>query len=217
MFDCGAIFRYRQASTPSRHTSKVPGAQYKRCAGMELRSPRNPFSFSSFNEFNARYIDVLKKWNILLDGLNPIARTNIAPEVNPPGEPSLYAFSYTVPSKVTRKTFVVAGAGELPEGSLDPQDVVRPGEYDAAAIQEKARFVIGLMDARLRGLSVGWSDVTVSEIYTMHDIGPFLEEELLKRFGQGGAHRLTWYYSRPPIESIEYEMDLRGCVTELMI
>jgi hypothetical protein len=76
---------------------------------------------------------------------------------------------------------------------------------------------MGLMEGRLRGLGVGWSDVTVSEIYTVHDIWPFLEEELLKRLEESGAHGLTWHYSRPPIESIEYEMDLRGCVTELVI
>jgi hypothetical protein len=95
--------------------------------------------------------------------------------------------------------------------------VVRRGEHGAAAIQEKAHFVMGLMEARLKGLGVGWSDVTVSEIYTVHDIRPFLDEELLKRMGEGGAHGVTWHYSRPPIESIEYEMDLRGCVTELVI
>jgi len=105
----------------------------------------------------------------------------------------------------------------LPEGSLDPHDVVRPGESSTAAIQEKAHFVMGLMEGRLRGLSVGWNDVTVSEIYTVHDIRPFLEKELLRRLEEGGAHGLTWHYSRPPIESIEYEMDLRGCVTELVI
>src|SRR5262249_59389402 len=102
------------------------GRPLQAMCGMELRSPK-PFSFSGFNQFNAGYIDVLKKWNLHLDGMNPVARTNVAPEVNPPGEPSLYGFSYTVPSKATRKTFVVAGAGELPEGSLEPNDVVRRG------------------------------------------------------------------------------------------
>ncbi len=48
-------------------------------------------------------------------------------------------------------------------------------------------------------------------------IHPFLETELLKRQAEGGAHGLTWHYSRPPIESIEYEMDLRGCATELVL
>ena len=70
---------------------------------------------------------------------------------------------------------------------------------------------------KIEGLGVGWSDVTVSEIYTVHDIRPFLEEELLKRMDYAGAHGVTWHYSQPPIESIEYEMDLRGCVTELVI
>jgi len=192
------------------------GRPLQAMCGMELRSPK-PFSFTGFSQFNAGYIDVLKKWDIYLDGMNPVARTNIAPKVNPPGEPSLYGFSFTVPSKTTRKTFVVAGAGELPEGSLEPNDVVRQGEFSADAIEEKAHFVMGLMEGRLRGLGVGWSDVTVSEIYTVHDVLPFLEQELLQRLEEGAVHGLTWHYSRPPIESIEYEMDLRGCVTELVI
>lgn len=195
---------------------KTAGRPLQAVCGMELRSPK-PSSFTGFNQFNAGYIDLLRNWDILLDGMNPVARTNVAPEVNPPEEPSLYGFSYTVPSKVRRKTFVVAGAGELPEGSLDPHDVVRRGESSAAAIREKAHFVVGLMEGRLRGLGVGWNDVTVTEIYTAHDIGPLLEEELLKRMEEGGAHGLTWHYSRPPIASIEYEMDLRGCVTEFVI
>lgn len=195
---------------------KSAGRPMQALCGMELRSPR-PFSFAGFQQFNAGYIDILKKWDIFLDGMNPVARTNIAPAVNPPAEPSLYGFSYTVPSKATRKTFVIAGAGELPEGSLDPHDVVRRGESSAAAIQEKAHFVLGLMEGRLRGLGADWNDVTVTEIYTVHDIHPFLEKELLSRLGEGGAHGLTWHYSRPPIESIEYEMDLRGCGTELVI
>ncbi len=197
------------------HLKKL-GRPMQALCGMELRSPK-PYTFAGFNQFNAGYVDVLRKWDILIDGVNPVARTNVAPQVNPPNEPSLYGFSYTMPSKATRKTFVVAGAGELPEGSLDARDVVRRGESSAAAIQEKAHFVMGLMEGRLRGLSVGWSEVTVSEIYTVHNIRPFIEHELLKRLGDGGAHGLTWHYSRPPIESIEYEMDLRGCATEFVI
>jgi hypothetical protein len=184
--------------------------------GMELRSPK-PFSFTGFNQFNQEYVDVLKKWDLLINGMNPVARTNVAPAVNPPAQPALYGFSYTVRSTTKRKTFVVAGAGELPEGSLDPHDVVRRGESSPAAIREKMRFVIGLMEGRLRGLGVTWDDVTVSEIYSVHDIHPFLDAELLRRQQHGGAHGLTWHYSRPPIESIEYEMDLRGCATELLI
>jgi len=201
--------------TVETHLRKA-GRPLQAICGMELRSP-NPFSFTGFHEFNAGYVDVLKQWDLLVDGINPIARTNVAPAINPPAEPALYGFSYTVRSSAKRKTFVVAGAGELPEGSLDPHDVVRPGESSPAAIQEKMRFVIGLMEGRLKGLSVSWNDVTVSEIYTVHDIHRFLKTELLERQEEGRAHGVTWHYSQPPIESIEYEMDLRGCATELVI
>jgi hypothetical protein len=192
------------------------GRPVQAMCGMELRSPK-PFSFSGFAEFNASYVEILKKLDLLMDGVNPVARTNVAPAVNPPAEPSLYGFSYTVPSETARKTFVVAGAGELPEGSLDPRDVVRAGEWGPDAIEEKMRFVMALMEGRLRGLGVGWSGVTVSEIYTVRNIHPFLETELLSGQKEGGAHGVTWHYSMPPIASIEYEMDLRGCVTELVI
>ncbi len=185
--------------------------------GMELRSPK-PFTFRGFGEFNAGYVKVLESWGIVLEGgLNPVARTNVAPEIDPPAEPSLYGFTYTVPSKTDSRTFVVAGAGELPEGSLDPHDVVRRGETSAAALVEKARFVMGLMDGRVRGLGMNWDLATCTEIYTIHPIHPFLAGEVLKRMGRGQAHGVTWHFTRPPIESIEYEMDLRGCRREIVL
>src|SRR5271165_3487466 len=48
--------------------------------GMELRSPR-PFTFEGFNGFNAGYVRFLEKRNVLVNGLNPVARTNVAPEI----------------------------------------------------------------------------------------------------------------------------------------
>lgn len=181
--------------------------------GMELRSPK-PFTFQGFSDFNAGYIDVLKRWGIFLDAMNPVARTNVAPEIRPPAEPSLYGFSYTIPSTSTAKTFVVAGGGELPEGSLDAHDVVRMGETSADAIREKTRFVMGLMTGRIQELGVSWDDATVTEVYTVH---PFPVEEVVGPMQKGQAHGMLWHYSRPPIVSIEYEMDLRGCHREIVL
>lgn len=183
---------------------------------MELRSPK-PFTFQGFSDFNAGYVGVLRDWGVFLDGVNPIARTNIAPEVGAPAEPSLYGFSYTVPSTLSRKTFVVAGGGELPEGSLDPHDVVRRGETSLDALREKARFVMGLMAGRIKELGVSWDEATVTEIYTVFNITPFLATEILKPMGKGSIHGVVWHYSRPPIVSIEYEMDLRGVARETVI
>ncbi len=195
---------------------KAVGRPPQSMCGMELRSPK-PFTFAGFNQFNAGYVKVLESWGILMDGLNPVARTNIAPEVNAPAEPSLYGFSFTVPSKSKTKTFVVAGAGELPEGSLDPHDVVRRGETSADALREKARFVMGLMTGRIQGLGVAWDQVTVTEIYTVFEIHSYLVNEILKPAAKGQIHGMTWHYSRPPIESIEFEMDLRGCAREVVV
>lgn len=176
------------------------------CA-MALRSPA-PFTFPGFDEFNARYVATLKSWDLLLDGVNPIARTNVAPEIDPPAEPSLYSFAYTVPEPDASGDFIVAGAGELPEGSLDPNDVV-PGDIPA-----KARFVLGLMEGRLHGLGATWDDVTITNIYTVHDL-PLAD--IHARIGPAARHGLTWHYTRPPIVTIEYEMDLRSVSRELLI
>jgi len=185
------------------------------CA-VELRSPR-PFTFQGFQDFNQRYVAILKQWDILLDGANPVARTNVAPHVLPPAEPAVYGFSIAVAADNAPPSFVIAGAGELPEGSLDPHDVVRRGETSAGALHEKARFVMGLMSSRLAGLDVTWKQVTSAQIYTVHDIHAFLEREILGGMGEAARLGVHWHYCRPPIESIEYEMDLRGCRREVIL
>jgi len=183
---------------------------------MELRSPR-PFTFQGFNQFNGGYVEVLKKWDVFVDGMNPVARTNVALDFGGPAEPSLYGFSYTIPSTARNKTFVVAGGGELPEGSLDPHDVIRRGETSVEALREKAKFVMGLMTGRVQGLGVSWADATVTEVYTVFPICAYLVEEILKPMREGQLHGITWHFARPPIVSIEFEMDLRGCRRELVL
>src|SRR5436305_1820313 len=66
------------------------------CA-VELRLPA-PLSFAGFASFNADYQRLLADWDLLLGGHNPIARTNVAPQVAAPSEPALYAFSFSLPS-----------------------------------------------------------------------------------------------------------------------
>lgn len=184
--------------------------------GMELRSPR-PFTFGGFTDFNAGYIQVLKEWSILMGDVNPIARTNVAPEIGAPSTPALYAFSYTVPSDANPTTFVVAGGGELPEGSLDPHDVVRQGDTSLEALKEKVKFVVGLMSGRLKGLEVSSHTITTANMYTVHPVCSMLADEIVRPLGAAAVHGVTWHYSRPPILSIEYEMDVRGVGRELVL
>lgn len=185
--------------------------------GVELRSPK-PFTFGGFIEFNGGYIRQLERRRILVDGLNPVARTNVAPETDPPRGVSLYGFSYTAPAeRLKRPTFVVAGAGELVGERLAASDIVARGDLSPAGLRAKVQQVLKLMDDRLHGLGVAWGDVTVVEVYTAHNIFPLLKPLLLPRLGPAGMHGMRWHFARPPIEEIEFEMDVRGCARELVL
>lgn len=185
--------------------------------GIELRSPK-PYTFPGFAAFNAEYAAILKDWGVFVNGVNPVARTNVAPVLYPPAEPLLYGFSFTnacpegLPS-----TFVVAGAGELPEGILAREGIVALGDTSVEGLKIKSQFVMDLMESRLRGLGVGWSMVSVIDVYTVHSLTPLLPEIVLGRVGAASIHGVNWHYTRPPIEEIEYEMDVRGVRTELRL
>lgn len=68
--------------------------------------------------------------------------------------------------------------------------------------------------ARLRGLGVGWRQVSAVNVYTVHDIFPFLRDHILAALGDAGRHGLRWHFARPPISGLEFEMDVRGVCTE---
>ena len=181
----------------------------------ELRSPE-PFSEQGFVDFNREYVRTLERWGIYKDGVNPVARTNVAPEYAKPSEPSLYAFSYTVPSTAPRGGFIVAGSGETREGGAAYRDsLVRYGETSPDAILEKLRYVLGVMEGRLATLGFGWADALATNAYTVHDIGPFLAAEIVQR---GAApHGLTWHVAHPPVVNIEYEMDVHGPARQIVL
>lgn len=207
---------YRRGFEALDRHLKQRGRPRQALCGIELRSPR-PFTFSGFDEFNQPYVELLKERNLLLDGLNPVARTNVAPEVGAPSEVALYGFSYTAPATATRRTFVVAGAGELIGERLDARDIVQRGDVSPAGLRAKASHVLGLMDQRLQALGVEWRHVTVVEVYTVHSICELMRDLLLPRIGEAGVHGIRWHFARPPIEEIEFEMDLRGCGRELVL
>jgi hypothetical protein len=186
------------------------------CA-IELRSPA-PFTFAGFSAFNGEYAKILAEWGLFVGGVNPVARTNVAPELASPAESVLYGFSYSRPcGPGLPATFVVAGAGEMPEGVLAHESIVRVGETSPDAMAEKASFVLDLMENRLKGLGAGWPEVTAADVYTVHSLDRLVPDLVLKRMGPAAVHGIRWFQSRPPIIAIEFEMDLRGVRTELRI
>ena len=201
-----------------RHLRELGRPRTALC-GIQLRIPA-PLPFEGFVDFNRGYRALLGDWGLLVDGQNPIPRTNVAPVVGGPGEASLYAFSYTVtvPADGTGPpTFVVAGSGELKPGFMSAGGIVRSGDVSADALREKAAYVMGVMAERLRGLGVGWDGVSVIAVYTPHPIEPLAVDSLLRPAGPAAIHGLRWFPSRPPIQGLEFEMDVRGVRREIRL
>jgi hypothetical protein len=166
----------------------------------ELRSPK-PFSFAGFGEFNRGYVAVLETWGLFRDGRNAVARSNVAPAIDPPAEPSFYAFSYTVPATREARDFVVAGSGEWPEGGRFPEDIVQ-------GLPNKVAWVLDMMEKRMRGLGgFGFTQASAVQVYTVHR---FPVELVAQRAGSA----IVWHYCRPPIEGLEFEMDARSVSLE---
>ena len=178
----------------------------------ELRSPA-PFTDEGFRAFNEIYVVTLERWGIFQGGRNPVARSNVCPEIDPPPEPSFYAFSYTMQDPAPAPSFVVAGSGEAQEGAARYSErTVRFGETTPDAMRDKAAYVLGEMERRMALLGFSWADATAAQVYTVHDIHPFLGDEIVRRGAARGG--VTWHFCRPPVHGLEYEMDCRGIADE---
>lgn len=187
-----------------------PPAAFCAC---ELRSPK-PFTEDGFAQFNRGYVSTLEGWGIVREGLNPVARSNVCPEIDPPAVPVFQAFAYTVPGD--RGGFCVSGSGEAPEGKGNYRDhIVRLHDVSQDGLREKAAWVLGEQERRLRALGAGWTDVTATQLYTVHAVFPWIGEELMARGAMRGG--LTWHLARPPVVGIEFEMDCRGVPVERVV
>jgi hypothetical protein len=192
----------------------------------ELRSPAQ-FTEAGFTAFNRHYVERLAEWGIFRDEINPIARTNVCPEIDPPATPSFYAFSYTVPGEASPARhsragtpqcggFVAAGSGESREGPGGyGERIVRLGDTSVAGLRDKTRHVLAVMEQRLGGLGCNWGDVTATQLYTVYDLHPFLADEIVRRGAMPAG--LTWHYARPPVQGLEVEIDVRGVMREYVI
>jgi len=190
-----------------------PGTAFAAC---ELRSPA-PFSEQGFIDFNREYVKTLAAWGIYRDERNPVARTNVCPEHERPSQPSLYAFSYTVPAALAgRGSFVIAGGAEAQEGAGSYRErIVRYGETSPGAMREKMRHVLAEMERRMASLGFSWRDAVSTQAYTVQDIGALIGPEIAARGAAAGG--LCWHLARPPVVGLEYEMDVRGAAREIAL
>lgn len=185
-------------------------------AQCELRSP-DAFTDQGFVDFNRQYVVTLERWGLYKDGVNPVARTNVCPMYDKPAQPVMVGFCYTVPAaQAKRGTFILAGGGDARSGAGSyAERIVRYGDTSPEALREKVVFVTNEMERRLKLLGFGWGDAVSTQIYTVQNVGHLVGEELAKRGAGGGG--LNWYYARPPVIGLEYEMDVRGQARELVL
>lgn len=165
----------------------------------ELRIPK-PMTRKGFEEFNRAYVDQIQEWGLVDDGHVPVARTNVAPEIEPPAEPCLHAFCYAASGTSLRPTFVVSGAPEAvgTEGGL-------PGYW---------ADMVKAIEERLGALGVEWADATETQFYGPRRAYELFARDQLPRLPEMARPGLRWVFSLPPIDDLNLEIDVRGLVRE---
>ncbi len=161
---------------------------------LELRVPK-PFNRADWAEFNDGYIAQWRRWEATVEGRIPGARTNVAPELDPPDRPCLHAFCYTMPSEGGGKDFVISGAPE-PEGTAGGLPA-----YWAVIAKE--------LETRMKALGVTWEEATETQLYATRADHELFASDSLPLFTELVRPGLRWFFSRPPIESLNMEVDVR--------
>jgi hypothetical protein len=171
------------------------------CA-LELRVPK-PFDRAEWTEFNAGYVAQWERWKATVDGRVPGARTNVAPEFDPPTEPCLHAFCYTVQADTESKDFVISGTAE-PEGT--------PGGLPAYWT-----VIVKELETRMAALGVAWDGATETQFYATRSDHELFAAQGLPRFAELVRPGLRWFFSRPPIDTLKIEVDVRRLSQEIWV
>jgi hypothetical protein len=184
-----------------------PAASFAAC---EIRSPA-ALSMADFGKFNGQYVELLRSNGFGAQDAFPIARSNMAPSIDPPKSNTLFAFTFATPviSSSGATDFVISGKPE--NTSMEPSGVVASGDTSPAGMTAKAQHVIDELKLRVTELGARWSDITGSQIYTVESLDP-----VLKLLGASGlaAHGLSLFPGRPPVLGLDFEMDVRSISLE---
>ena len=184
--------------------------------GIELRIP-GALSPAGFEEFNRHYLEHISAWGVMIDRLNPIARTNVAPAVVPIAESSLYGFYYTVPAHGSEGPgFVLAGAPEMTSRD-GRREVVAAGDVSLDGLRRKTACVLETLGKLLAEMGLAWNDTTAVNLYTVHDLHPLFATDLLPAVGGAGYRGIRWHFARPPVQGLELEIDCSAVREELVL
>jgi hypothetical protein len=183
------------------------GLESTALVGFELRSPE-PVIPAAFASFNSGYERLLAERGMLRDGVNPVARTNVAPVRNPPGDVVICGTFVVRPSAAAGGTdFVIAGSGEV-AGAPEPENIVAFGDVSQDGLARKTDFVLGEMLARLTAVGAGADDPNVINVYTAREIRG-LPEMIDGQLPAASACGYIHWHAAPPVVGLDFEMDCR--------
>jgi hypothetical protein len=138
---------------------------------------------------------------VVVNGLMPAARTNVAASVGGVSEPSVYAMSYTVLRDRGRPAFVMSGVTEEKPGDL----------------VSMLDSMMQALSTRMAELGVSWEEATTIQLYGVDDVQGLLSDTVLRRLGAAAVHGIHWFPSRPPIAGLQLEIDVRSVGRELVL
>ena len=199
-----------------RHLREA-GRPLNAICGIELRIPA-ALTPAGFDEFNRPYVERLTAWGLMIDGLNPVARTNVAPATTPLAEPSLYGFYYTVRAVgPARPAFVLAGVPEVASREGGKREIAAAGDVSLEGLRRKNTCILETLGGLLHEMSLGWNEASAVNLYTVHDLHPLFATDLFPALGAAAYRGIRWHYARPPVLGLELEIDGYAARQELVL
>jgi hypothetical protein len=200
-----------------RHYLTTLGRPMQALCGVELRAPRPYPTRAAFATFNAEYVDRLRSLNLIVDGLVPLTRANLAIDDGSVKEQCVYAFVYTVSSSAKRPTFATSAQADLKHLSEGAVEHVAGGDTSPRGLTEKVRYVVHRIDQQLADLGVSWAQATQIGAYAVHPIGQQIAEVILPMVGPAARQGVTWHFVLPPVVGLDFELDVRGLRQDLVV
>jgi hypothetical protein len=186
----------------------------KALCGMELRIPAQ-LSMEGFRAFNQPYITQLRKWDLILPlgNYSAVCRTNVAPALEPPKEPSVHAFSFTAPAQGRSTTFCVSGTADIDVRGK----IVAEGDVSPTGMKQRLQYCIDAIGERLAQLDLDWSAATHIDLCYAREIGNLMETVVLPGVKGAAAHGIRVHHARPPILGAEVELECRAVRREITL
>jgi hypothetical protein len=182
--------------------------------GMELRIPAQ-LSVEGFRAFNQPYVAQLRKWDLILPlgSYSAVCRTNVAPALEPPKEPSVHAFSFTAPAQGRSTTFCVSGTADIDARGK----IVADGDVSPAGMKQRLQHCLETIGERLAQLDLDWSAATHIDLCYARDIGDLMETVVVPGVRGAAARGIRVHHARPPIVGAEVELECRAVRREIIL